>query len=286
MNLKSLLFDRGYTGRIAVHHICYLGDGHVHRSVPYNALSPKVVAKKLQLMQGAGVDTVIATWQGPWAVSGHQDMLMTAAKCSELGMRFMLLLDPGGMQRWTSGLTSGQITANVTQALYDPGTQAVLSGDSYVPERYILDFNTGASLSTLAAQFPTLTFLQQNLGFSWPMIPWNASGYAAVNANPQMRIPGVCSYFNDAGQPLPVGVQTQAQWVAAGSQRDWASSVWGGPARILEHQAGQFLESQLAAVPLTAPYVAWVTWDDYDEQSSGPMEYMVALENGVDWSKV
>lgn len=286
MNLKALLQSAipGWEGKLAVHHICYLGDGHVHRSVPYNATDPKIVAKKLALMQSIGVDTVICTWQGPWATSCHEDMLMTAAKCSELGMTFALLLDPGGMQKWTSGLTAAQITANVEAALSDPGTQAVLNGDSCVPEKYILDFNTGATLATLATAFPTLSFLAQSTGFSWPMIPWNQSSYASMNANSLMQIPGICSYFNDAGQPLPVGVQTEAAWISGGSQRNWANSVWGGGARILEHQGGQFLQLQLPTISKTAPYIAVVTWDDYDEQSSGPLEYAVALENGVNWS--
>ena len=63
----------GWQGRLAAHHVGYLADGHVHRAVPYNATDPKVVAKKLELMQSDGVDIVIETWQGVYAQSCNLD---------------------------------------------------------------------------------------------------------------------------------------------------------------------------------------------------------------------
>lgn len=284
MTFKQMLQQqvKGWAGKLAVHHVGYLSDGHVHRGVPYNNVDPKVIKQKLELMQSIGVDTVITTWQGPWAVNCHEDAMLTCEFCEEFGMTFALLLDPGGMQKWQSGLTQTQITANVQAALSDPGAQAMVNSDAYVSEKYVLDFNTGASLVQLEADFP-LNFIEQNVGFSWPMIPWNQSGYAAMNALATMKIPGICAYFNDAGQPLPVGVSTQAAWVAAGSQRDYSKSVWGGPARVLDHQGGQFLFNQLGTIQASAPYIAVVTWDDYDEQSSGPLEAVVAAAAGVNW---
>lgn len=285
MNLKSVIqsFLPGWQGKLAVHHVGYLGDGHVHRSVPYNALNPDIIFKKASLMQELGVDTVITTWQGPWATACHKDAMAWSALCKELGMTFALLLDPGGMQKWTAGLTPAQITANVVEALNDPGTQVMLHRNSYVPEMYVLDFNTGADLVSLTSSFPGLHFLPQSTGFSWPMIPWNQAGYVAMNSNPAMKIPGVCGYFNDAGMPLPKGIQSESEWAAQGSKRDYSQSVWGGPARILEHQSGEFLISQLYSIQKTSPYIAVVTWDDYDEQSTGPLEAWAAVLNGIDW---
>lgn len=300
MNSKQLVQQvlPGWTGKLAAHHIGYLGDGHVHRAVPYTATDPKVIAAKLGLMQADGVDVVIETWQGPWATSCNQDAITTSQMCAKLGMEFALLLDPGGMQKWQSGLTEAQITANVVAALTAPTTVAMLNNPAYVTNKYILDFNTGANLVQLAADFPSYKFLAQGAGFSWIAIPptsitdspaknaWAVANLAAQHANPAMTIASFCAGFNDSGMPLPQGVQSQATFDADGGVRDLTQSVWGGPARILESFAGMFSQQQIATINPTTPIVAILTWDDYDEQSSGPREKVLAETSGINWSSL
>lgn len=284
----------GFTGKVGCHYVAYLGDGHVHRNVPYNANSPSVLSKIAELIKLDGFDLVVATWLGPWATACHQNAISMCMKCQALGMGFALLLDPGGMKKWAGGLTQAQITANVASALSDPGTQAMLNSDAYLSPKYVLDFNTGASLPTLAAAFPNLTFLAQGSGFSWISIPnisnsvaRNAAAVAnlkAQHANPAMVMASFCESFDDSGMPLPAGVQSQTAFDAAGGTRDLSQSAWGGPARILEGFEGQFANQQLATINPATPIVMRITWNDVDEQTD--RERVVADEQGVDWTKV
>lgn len=296
MNLRQTIQNSipGWEGRVATHHVAYLGDGHVHRAVPYVATDPKVIAKKLALMQSAGIDMVIATWQGPYAPSCHLDATLMAGQCGQMGMQFALLLDPWCAKLNNKGGTDSNFTTNVTNALNDKGTQGMLNGSSYVPEKYILDFNTGADLVALGKTFPSYKFLKMNQGFSWITIPSitdsparNAAAVANLksqHANTAMKVASVCYSFDDSGMPLPAGVQSQAAFDAAGGKRDLTQSVWGGPARILESFGGQFGEQQLATIPVAVPIIAALTWDDYDEQSSGPLEKVLAEEAGTNWA--
>jgi hypothetical protein len=283
-----------WNGRLAAHHISYLADGHVHRAVPYVATNPSVIAKKLSLMQADGVDIVISTWQGIYAESSNLDTVLMAAQCIEVGLQFALLLDP-----WCAKLSAkGQnanYTSNVTASLQAPSTQAILNSPCYVPEKYVLDFNTGADLSALGKSFPTVKFLAQGSGFSWISIPQitdsparNAAAVVnlkAQHANPAMKIASFCESFDDSGQPLPVGIQSQAAFDAAGGNRNYAVGVWGdNPARILESFEGQFAQQQLATINPATPIIALITWDDLDEQSSGPREKVLAEELGISWT--
>lgn len=285
-----------WNGRLAAHHVGYLADGKVHRAVPYVATNPKVIAQKLALMQSDGVDIVIETWQGPWAASCNLDAILTCALCADLGMQFCLLLDPWCAKLNSKGQSNGY-TNNVIAALQYPSTQAMLNASSYLPEKYVLDFTTGADLAVLGKAFPTLRFLEQNNGFSWIAIPpasitdsplknaWAVSNLKAQHANPAMKIASFCDSFNDSGQPLPVGVPTQAAFDAAGGNRNWDVGVWGNvPARVLESFEGQFAQQQLATINPATPIVAILTWDDPDEQSSGPREKVLAEENGIVWA--
>jgi hypothetical protein len=165
----------------------------------------------------------------------------------------------------------------------------MLNATSYCPEKYILDFNSGADLGALAKTFPQYKFLAQGQGFSWISVPTIADSAArnasavgnlkSQHANPAMKVASFCASFNDAGMPLPAGVQSQAQMTG----RDYSQSVWGGPARILDSFAGQFTQQQLATINPATPIVAIVSWADYDEQSSGPREKVLAEEQGTTW---
>jgi hypothetical protein len=248
--------------------------------------------QKLKLMQSDGVDLVIGTWQGPWA---NGDALLFSSLCVEFGMQFALLLDPGGMQKWVANPTPAATTANAIAALQASTTQGMLNATSYVPEKWLLDFNTGANLATLAKTFPSLSFLPMNSGFSWISIPKitdsfvrNTASVANIktqHANPAMRIASFCKSFNDSGQPLPAGVATQAAFDAAGGVCNWNVGVWGdAPNRVLDSFSGQFAQQQLATINPAVPVIAILTWDDYDEQSSGPRERVLAEDSGIVWA--
>jgi hypothetical protein len=283
----------GWSGRLAAHEISYNGDGHVHRAIPYNPTTPAVALQKAQLMQSDGVDICICTWQGPWAESCNAAAIAMLAACEQVGLQFALLLDPGGMQKWLANQSQATITDNVIAALQAVSTVQMIDSPAYVPERWVLDFNTGANLSTLKTALPSLTFLEQGAGFSWISIPAitdsTARNTAAVanlktqHANPAMKIASFCKSFDDSGQPLPTGVQSQSAFDAAGGVRNLTNSVWSGPARILESFAGQFSLQQLATINPATPVIAILTWSDYDEQSSGPREKVVAEEQGIVW---
>jgi len=198
------------------------------------------------------------------------------------------------MQKWLANQSTSQITANVTEALQTASTEEMLNASSYVPEKWILDFNTGADLGALAKTFPKYSFLAQGKGFSWISIP-NITDSASRNAlavadlkvqhsNSGMKVASFCASFNDAGMPLPKGIQSQAQFDGSGGKRDYSQSVWGGPARILDSFAGQFAQQQLATINPTCPVIAVLTWSDYDEQSSGPREKVIAEEQGIVWA--
>ena len=304
----------GWKGLLAGHHVSYLANGNVHRGVPYVATNLAVMKQKLALMQAAGFDIVLSTWQGIYAPSSNLDVVMMAPLCADYGMKFAFVLDPWCAKLSAKGTTAPS-TANVAASLAAASTQAILNGSTYLSPKYILDFGTGANLSTLAGQFKNLVFLAKNQGFSWITIPTepnsttpitnstlrNAAAISvlkAQNGNPAMKIPSVCTEFNDAGQPLPPGVSTQSAFNAAGGARNYAQSVWSPynsaqpesetnpsqPARVMESFAGQFFLQQLAVTPVSAPIIAIVTIDDYDEQSSGPLEKRLAEEAGLVWA--
>src|ERR1700723_3307192 len=213
---------------------------------------------------GMRIAGVLMTWQGPLVAFQHSTAVEMCAQCAERGMLFGLVLDP-----WCAKTGPGTLTTNVQNALLNSTTQAMLNSTAYLPEKFVLDFSTGADLATLGAAFPSLKFLAQNTGFSWISIPSgtmtsDARNAAAVanlkvqNANPAMQIPGVCREFNDAGPRTPPGEGLANRT----GTRDNTQSVWGGaPARVLDNQGGNFFYAQLAVTPMTAPSLGLITWN-------------------------
>jgi hypothetical protein len=282
-----------WRGRLGAHHVGYLGNGNVHRAVPYNANSTSVIAKKLALMQADEVDVVIDTWQGAFAAACNEDAVLTCQMCADFGLQFCLLLDPWCAKLNNKGQSTPPSTENVIASLSAPSTQDMMNSSAYVPEKFILDFRSGADLARLSQEFPSYDFLPQGVGFSWIVIPniteskkRNQEAVANLksqHANPAMRVASFCHNFDDSGMPLPVGVQSQQQFDEAGGKRDLTKGVWGDQARILESFAGQFSQQQLATINPTTPIIAILTWDDYDEQTCGPREKVLAEEMGVHW---
>jgi hypothetical protein len=306
MNIKQVVQNAipNWNGRLAAHLIGYMGNGQVHRDLPYNANDPKVIAKQLELMQSIGIDVVIETWQGPWAAACNQNAMAVSAACTEVGLQFCLLLDPWTAKLNSSGAATTPAVANLIAALQAPSTQTMLNATSYVPEKYVLDFNTmnpttATDLAQLRTALPTLNFLPQGSGFSWIAYPpatitdspaknaWATANLQSQNANAGMKVAGVCMSFDDSGMPLPSGVATQAAFDAAGGVRNWSQSVWAttqapAPNRVLGAFAGQFFLQQLAVTPTSAPIIAIITWNDYDEGTA--LEPKISELLGVNWS--
>jgi hypothetical protein len=279
ISFKTPLQKIGFTGKLLAHTMGWFGGGNIHRMNRYDSSDKYVIAKQLDCMQQVGIDGVILTWQGPLAPFLHNTAMTMSVECGERNMLFALLLDP-----WCAKLGNGTPTANVTAALNDPTTKVMLNAPSYVPEKYILDFNTGAVLATLGTSFPTLKFLAMDQGFSWLSIPSgnlltaNASAVstlAGFNKNPAMKIPGIGRDFNDTGMPTPTNVSL-AKWSGT---RDYTQSVWGGSGRVLENQGGNFFYDQIAITPGNVPYIALVTWNDYDERTE--LESFCSMITGV-----
>lgn len=257
----------------------WFGDGNIHRVNSYVSNDPAVIDRQITVLQGTKIQNeiirgVIMTWQGPFASFQHSTVTQWCTQCEARRMLFVLLMDP-----WIAKINStGDPTTTTINALNDPSSQAMFNNPAYIPEKYVLDFNTGANLATLASHFPSLHFLQQGVGFSWPSINMsipnpvsrNASSVSNLNSQNQnagMKIPGFLGLrFDDSGYPTPAGVSL-ANWTGT---RDYNSSVWGGGNRVLEDQGGklpldQWGVTQNPSIPSSVPYAAIVTWNDHDE---------------------
>lgn len=264
---------------LLAHVMPWFGDGNIHRVNSYVSNTQSVILNQIKILQGTKINNeiirgVILTWQGPHATFQHSTVTQWCTLCAAHRMLFVLLMDP-----WIAKLSStGDPTTTTINALNDPTSQAMFNSAAYIPEKFVLDFNTGANLATLASTFPTLTFLQQGVGFSWPSINMSIPNSLSRNANSVtnlqsqnshagMKIPGFLGVrFDDSGMPTPQGVSLSA-WTGT---RDYNSSVWGGGNRVLDDQGGklyldQWGVTQNPTVPSSVPYAAVVTWNDYDE---------------------
>src|ERR1700734_666081 len=279
-----------WSGRHGTHYVCYNADGKVHRGIPYNANDPKVVTKQLELMLEDGITLVVGTWQGIYATACNSNAILLSSLCTQLGMQFCLLLDPWCAKLSASGANTNY-TVNVETSVAAASTQKILEASSYIPEHIILDFDTGANLSQLDAKFPGISFGAQGSVFSWIDIPTvtdsaqrNAAAAANLksqHSNPSMVFASYWASFNDSGMPLPQGVSSMAAFQAAGEQRDYNQSVWSpNPknCRILESFGGQLQLQTMQTINPATKIIMQGTWNDYDEQSSGPREKVLAEE--------
>lgn len=235
---------------VLAHTMLWFGDGHVHKDSGYKSGDRNAIWAQLSLMQKAGVAGVIATWMGlanPYVHAAAQEMCW---QCSLKGMLFCLLMDPG-------------IGKDIAASLNDPGTAAMINSPAYVPQKYVLDFSTGADFTALGKQFPFLKFLSKHSGFSWPEKA-SADGKltAAQNSLATMKrdaqnpagcqIPGLCLQFNGG---------------------------WSGTPTVIDSLAGQFFKAQLDMVPDSASYAGLITWNDYNEGTA--LEQFYAMQNGI-----
>lgn len=270
LDLFSSLRARGWTGRGLVHVMGWFGSpNHSFPMTAYSSNSPLTIGKQLTIMQKCKVDGLILTWQGP-TVSPfiHSVAMEFSQQCSERGMLFGLLMDPWICKQVPTG-SSKEVM--IIAALKDPTTQAILTAPSYLPEKYVLDFGTGANLSTLGLAFPTLSFLAQNIGFAWNPVQNPVNSTSAMNNFSTMKIPCITSRFKDGG-----AVSTDPAFSALirgdAAGKDMNTSGWSpagtNDCRVINNQAGQIALKIAASVPLAARYAAYVTWNCYMEDSS------------------
>ena len=265
MNIKTSI---NFTGKLLAHVMGWFGEpGHTHR-VHYTSNDSYVIERQLSCMQAVGIDGVIVTWQGatvnPYL---HATAVEMCFQCHSRGMLFALLLDPWIVKgRKDQSVTPEQ---EIVNRLNDASTQQMLASSAYLPEKYILDFSTGADMAKVGASLPSLKFLSKHTGFSWPEITNTLSVLAKDNANPTMKIPGVCVGFNDGG------------FVKSDGTRDYAHSVWDVtlPTRVIDSEAGKTFYDQAALIPPGSPYAAIVTWNDHDEQTA--IEQFASVASGI-----
>lgn len=282
--------------KLLVHVMPWFGNGDIHRQVSYLSNDPAVIKRQIQIMKFAKINNqpilgVILTWQGPLASFQHSAVTQWCTQCAANHFLFCLLMDP-----WISKIGNpgnAPTTAAVIAALQDPSTQAMFASPAYVPEMFVLDENvqlsTPSDWATIESTFPSLNFLHNGIGFSWPSIdmtitdPWqriasSVSNLQVQNQNASMQITGFCVRFDDSGMPTPQGVSLSV-WTGT---RDYNTTVWGPSGasnRVLDDNAGKLIFDQLAITPTYKPYTAVVTWNDYDEGTA--VEPFFVMQTGI-----
>lgn len=285
LDLFNTLRARGWNGIGFVHLMGWFGSpGHYYPMTAYKSNNPLTIGKQLSLYHKAGVGGVCLTWQGvtvnPFL---HQVAIEMSQQCAERGMLFALCLDPwickgaiatAQAKQPNTPLTAAQISAIanplVAASLNDPTVQTILNSPSYISEKYLLDFGTGASLVTLGSMFPKLNFLAQNTGFAWPPIQDPIASIGHMNNLVTMRCPAFFSRFFDGGVPSTAPA-LQAATRGDGAGKDYNSSQWSTPglndSRCIESQAGNVAILSAATIPITSKYAFYVTGNDYSERT-------------------
>lgn len=258
MDIFEALRARGFRGKGLAHVMSWFGEpNHTHRDNAYYSGDPAIISKQCELMCSVGIQGAIVTWQGakvnPYI---HQAALGMQKECAQREMLFGLLLDP-----WLVKNQASPTTEVITQLKAWPASTA------YFPEKYVLDFLEPASM----VDWPKvgiatgMNILHKHSGYSWPEISNTVAQLKTDDIQGTMKIPAICLGFNDAGR------------LVSNVTRDYSQSVWGGPARVIDHQAGNFWMDQVEVTPVTAQYAAVVSWNDYDE-GTGIEQFVAALK--------
>lgn len=244
------------SGKILLaHYVYWYGKPNTtHAMNRYVSTDPDVIGDQLSSIQNLGIQGIIALTYGAKASPFiHQAVMEACRQCSERKMLFALCFDPWTVKDLVTGnlLPSPQREQAYIAALAHPDTQTMLNSRCYLPERYVLDFSTGANLAVVAAGagVGNITFLAKHIGFSWPEKTNTMAVLKSDNANPGMKIPGLCPQFNN-GAP---------------SDRNKDIQDLNQPCTVLESQAGNFWWDQVALLPASAKYAQVITANDYTE---------------------
>lgn len=268
MKLKGRLRALGFKGELIIYRMGW--DGEKEGGILKAKKGPQryssdlsVIAKQCDAIQNNDIGGIIHLWNGPTVNPLMNDSMMRCfVACVERGMRFGIMLD-----KWVAGGPLSTPTSNVIAALQSMEFRLVRSSRAFIP--YLLDFDleheAGVNMAEVKAAFPDLQFLSRKTGYSWPE-PDKADPIAtlkAQNAAPTMVIPGLCKGFDDAGCPVPydANANTLVRWdMTLGRWSTEKNKV--APRVILP--AGYF-DAQLAITPMTVPFIALITLDDYEE---------------------
>jgi len=275
-DIFTSLRDRGWQGKALALRMGCVGDGKIRRVTRYKSTDQSAIEAQCDLLQASGFAGVVHIWNGPAIPFVDDAMMRFWAECQSRGLSFAIMLD-----QW---IAKGQ--ANPTQAVIDALTSAqfqrLLASDSYLPEKYLLEFNLNAAaavnVAAVQAAVPSVKILSENSGYGW--VQSDVTNLARINSSPNMKMPGLCLYFNDGGYPLPNGVSSGASF----TKRDWGQSVWGkrsngdSSTRVTEHQAGNWLADQMAVTPISASYILFATLDDHEEGTG--IEHFLSLFTG------
>lgn len=253
---------------LLAHWMPWTGDpSRVSHAVGYRQDDPTVINAQLKCMSMSGIAGVVAWWQGPTHAFTNSSFMEMFYACLKTGMKFIV-----GLDQW---IAKGQL--NPTQAVISALSSSTFKEMSpFFSEQWVLEFDlasVGVNLTQVKAAVPQFSILSKHIGYSWPETTNTFATLIADNANSGMLIPCVFSRFNDGGYPLPNGVGDPIHF---NGQRDLNKSVWGGgPARIIEEQAGQTYLDSFAAINSNNayPYRGLVTWNDYDEGTQHEPEY-------------
>ncbi len=268
-NVKQLLQSKGWRtdGKLLAHWMAWFGDSHYHPMTRYKSADPKAISKQLDIMQAAGVDGVIATWQGTVNPYAQAATLQMCDQLAARGMLFALLADPWLMNNQPNG--ESQVIAQLQSA----DGQMLLNSPAYLPERYFLDFTNNLFDEGKVAAATDLTVLKRHVGYSWPEITSTLSTLKGDNANASMVIPGLHYKFFDGGNPNTTALFASVSR-GDGAAIDYNSETWDksgaglNDSRCIEDQAGCNFFDALAVTPLTSKYLALVTWNDYNERTA------------------
>lgn len=279
----EVLRRHGFIGELAVHDMPWFKKGgdpkHYHPNIAYSSDSWSTIALKLNVIQSVGASVVLMTYQGPFN-SFPNSAVFTSQQCAARGIKFGLVMDPWAAK---AGPNGSDLQKNMQAVLNHPDVQNMLSAPNYLPEGYLLDFNTGVDYTKLALPKSVKTVLalngmfdatkQKAPGFSWshddPDIDPIASMKSCYASN-DIRIGHLCRGFMDGGNTT--NGKGLIPDLVTGVKLDLNSSNFnnGAATRYTNNRAGNYLFDQLAILEgcfSKLKYVAWETWSDYNEGS-------------------
>jgi hypothetical protein len=227
-----------FPGKTLLAHVVYWygKPNTTHNMNRYVSTDLKIIADQNLAMQALGIKGLFALTYGAASSFVQQAVIAANAQCNLDGQLFGLCIDPWAVRNSTDK------TAAVIAYLKQADTQKMLNSKSYLPEHYVLDFNTKADPVKIHAALPGIKMLSKNSGFWWPNFPSDSSQSGVT-------IGGVCPCFND-GVIGNMGVSWQ-----------------GGPTRFKESDGGNYWWDQASLIPPAVTYVQIITWNDYQERT-------------------
>lgn len=245
-------------GRKVMAHVmvCY-GNSQPHKNNSYKSNDIAVIADQIALMKLEEVDGVVICCSGFLASDTAVGWDATKKWCHmslAAGMSFAVMLD-----QWSAKNLTPDPTTAFVNTISSADMQEMLAAPHYIPEKAVMEFDvaadSGVNVVAAQAKLPKTPIWSKHVQYSWPEITNTLATLKADNANPKMKLPGLCRRFNDS--KIIAGAQAQS-W--------WDPTQLG---RFLYPSAGQFYAQQAALLPpvTQAPYAMLITWNDGEEET-------------------